>query len=118
MDATKAFWFLLILVSLCLILYWHARRSAEILQKWADDNGFEILEKSSRTFLTGPFFFRASHKQTVYRVTVGTKTGEVRTGWVACGSYWWGLCLNQAQVRWDEVPQATNYKVRDRWLDD
>ena len=37
---------------------------------------------------------------------------------MACGSSWWGLGSNQAQVRWDEVPQATNYKVRDRWLDD
>jgi hypothetical protein len=104
-------------IAIFLISRWHFSRSAGILQQWASENGFEILEKSYRHFFRGPFFFRASKHQTVYRVTVRDKAGNVGTGWVACGSWWWGLMSNQAQVRWDEIPQPATSTMRDRWLD-
>ena len=77
----------------------------------------EILEKFYRHFLKGPFFFRASRHQTVYRVTVRDKAGQVGTGWVACGSWWWGLCRTSGTRAWDEVPQTTATSMHDRWLD-
>jgi len=86
-------------------------------EKWADENGFEILEKSYRHFFRGPFFFRTTKDQAVYRATVRDKEGHVGTGWVACGSWWFGLCSKQTKVIWDEAPQATASPMRDRWLD-
>ena len=105
MDATQLFAILAVLIAMIFGMSWHFARSAAILQKWADENGYEILEKSYRHFFKGPFFFRTTNNQVVYRVTVRDKAGNVgRTGWVACGSWWWGLWSNQAKVRWDEVP--------------
>jgi len=99
------------------IFFWHYGRSSAILQKWADDNGYEILEKELRHFFKGPFFFTASKNQTVYRVTVRDKAGLERSGWVVCGGWWLGMLSDHVKVRWDEVPQLAESPIRDRWLD-
>jgi hypothetical protein len=117
MDLRPFFAILAVLIAMIFGLRWHFARSAAILQKWADENGYEILEKSYRHFFRGPFFFRTTKDQAVYRVAVRDKAGHVGTGWVACGSWWWGLWSNQAKARWDEAPQATASPMRDRWLD-
>jgi hypothetical protein len=117
MAPTSAFVFVLLPIAIFLAFRWHFARSSAILQLWADENGYEILEKSYRHFFKGPFFWRTSKNQTVYRVTVRDKAGNVGTGWVACGSFWWGLWSNQAKVRWDEAPQASGSVMHDRWLD-
>jgi hypothetical protein len=117
MDPAPFFMMALVAVAMILAFYWHFTRSAAILQQWADANGFEILEKSYRHFFRGPFFFRTSKGQTVYRVTVRDKAGNIGTGWVACGSWWWGLMSNQAKARWDEPPQPPSSAMHDRWLD-
>jgi len=117
MDLTPLFGILAVGLFIFLSIRWHYSRSSAILEKWAAENGFEILEKSFRHFFRGPFFFRASKHQTVYRVTVRDKAGQVGTGWAACGSWWWGLWSDEANVRWDEAPQATASPMRDRWLD-
>ncbi len=118
MNVTNLILFALALVAIPLAFYWYVWRSDAILQKWADENGYQIVDKTYRLFFKGPFFFQTSKHQTVYRVTVLDKTGRTLSGWVACGSYWWGLCSDQVQVRWDELTQATASKLHDRWLDD
>ncbi len=117
MDLTPFLVVPLVLVAMLLAFRWHFARSSSILRRWADENGYEILEKSYRHFFRGPFFFRTTKEQTVYRVTVRDKAGNVRTGWVACGSWWLGLWSNQARVRWDEPPQPAVSTIHDRWLD-
>lgn len=117
MDLKPLFAILLVLVIIVLAWRWHFSRSSAILEKWADENGYEILEKSYRYFFRGPFFFRATKDQAVYRVTVRDKAGNVESGWVACGSWLLGLWSNQAKVRWDEATQATPSPMRDRWMD-
>jgi hypothetical protein len=114
MNLTPLFAILAVLTITIFSVRWHFGRSAAILRRWADENGYEILEKSYRHFLRGPFFFRTTKHQTVYRVTVRDKAGNVGSGWVACGSWWMGLWSDQAKVRWDEVPQATASTMRDR----
>lgn len=96
---------------------WHFTRSSAILQRWADENGYDIIGKSYHYFFRGPFFWRTNKGQAVYRVTVRDKAGNVGRGWVACGSFWWGLWSNQARVRWDEPPRPSRSVMHDRWLD-
>lgn len=117
MDLKPLFMILLVLILMIFAFRWHFARSAAILKKWADENGYEILEKSYCHFFKGPFFFRTTNHQAVYRVTVRDERGNVGTGWVACGSWWWGLLSDQAHARWDEAPEATASPMRDRWLD-
>jgi hypothetical protein len=88
---------------------WHFRRSRSLLDRWAERNGYRVIEADYRKFFRGPFFWTSAKGQTVYRVTVEVK-GGVRTGWVRCGSWWLGLLSEQVEVRWDETPA-----VEDRW---
>ena len=77
-------------------------RSESVLDEWANENGFEILESEYRTFFRGPFFFRSSKGQTVYRVKVRDRDGRVRSGWVRCGGWFLGLLSDKAVVDWDD----------------
>jgi hypothetical protein len=88
---------------------WHFRKSRRVLERWAEQNGYRIVDAEYRHFFKGPFFWTSSKGQTVYRVTVEMK-GGVRSGWVRCGSWWFGLMSDKAEVRWDEPPA-----VEDRW---
>lgn len=83
-------------------MLWHFSRSGDVLQKWADENGFRLIERHYHHFRRGPFFWTTSKGQTVYRVTVQDANGNTRSGWVRCGSWMWGLASNRAEVRWDD----------------
>jgi hypothetical protein len=80
---------------------WREQRTEEILNKWAQDNGYVILEQKHE-FWNGPFFWSTSKGQEVYYVTVRDKADVIRSGWVRLGGYWWGLSEDKAEVRWDE----------------
>jgi hypothetical protein len=127
-KASSAEWFIPVFV-LVLIVFasiWHSRRSRRVLERWAERNGYRIIDTDYRKFFRGPFFWTTSRGQTVYRVTVDVK-GAVQRGWVRCGSRRLGLFSNQVEVRWDETlavavrrdgtsAQATD-PMHDHWLD-
>ena len=75
-------------------IFWHFSRSRSLLERWADENGYEILESEYRNLFKGPFFFWSSEDQTVYRVKVRDREGQVRSGWVRCGGWFLGLWSN------------------------
>jgi hypothetical protein len=85
------------------LMFWHLKRSRELLERWADDNRYQIVESSYRHLLRGPFFWTSSKGQTVYRVTVRDAKGVERSGWVRCGSWWTGLFSDKVEVRWEET---------------
>jgi hypothetical protein len=87
-----------------------------LLHRWAERNGYRVIDAVHRHFFRGPFFWISSGGQTVYRITVEVK-GVVRTGWVRCGSSWLGLFSDQAEVRWDEAPAQAANPMHDHWLD-
>jgi hypothetical protein len=80
---------------------WHYRRAASILENWAYNHRFRILSREYRYFFRGPFTWFSSKNQVVYYVTVENKNGEVRTGWVRCGSYFLGLWSDDVDVQWE-----------------
>jgi hypothetical protein len=83
-------------------LAWSFSRSRSLLEQWAADNGFEILEREYRTFRRGPFFWTSSKNQAVYHVKVRDREGNVRSGWVRCGGWFLGLLSDQTEVRWED----------------
>ena len=96
---------LLIPVFLALTVWgfvWHFSRSRSILENWADQNGYQILERDYRNFFKGPFFWVCSRQQTVYHVKVRDREGRVRSGWVRCGGWFTGLWSDKAEVRWED----------------
>ena len=84
------------------MIAWHFSRSRSLLDQWAADNGFRIIESSYRNLVRGPFFWTTSKGQTVYRVTVEDGSGRRRSGWVRCGGWFLGLLSDRVQVRWDD----------------
>jgi len=87
------------------VFWWFYRRAKIILQKWADDQGYEIIRKKQRYLIfTGPFkFWTNSRNQIIYQLTVRDRDGHERSGWARCGSYWGGVFFSdKIEVRWDE----------------
>jgi hypothetical protein len=85
-----------------LALWWHYTRSAALLERWAEENEFTIADRRLRHLFRGPFTWTTAEGQTVYRVTVLDRFGRVRSGWVRCGSFTFGMFSDKVRVRWDE----------------
>jgi hypothetical protein len=91
-----------VLALVAFALWWHYTRSAALLERWAEENGFTVVDRRLRHFFRGPFTWTAAEGQTVYRVTVVDSCGRERSGWVRCGSFTFGLLSDKIRVRWDE----------------
>lgn len=94
-----------LLVMLVIFLGSHVRRfnrSQGILQQWAVRNEYLIIKAKYAYFFKGPFFGNTSRYQAVYRVLAQDNTGRIRSGWVCCGGWWFGMLRDEAQVRWDD----------------
>ena len=83
-------------------IVWFYSRSRSVLEQWAEENGFELLETDQRHLFRGPFFWTTTKGQSVYRVVVRDSSGRVRRGWVRCGSFWFGLMSSKAMEKWDD----------------
>lgn len=94
--------FLILIVVAIGSIFWNVSRSQEVLQHWADQNGYRLLEAKNAPFFRGPFFWTSTKGQTVYRVRVEDSAGRTRSGWVRCGSWAWGVLSDEAQVHWDD----------------
>jgi hypothetical protein len=87
-----------ILVSVLVLMFLRAR---QILETWAEENGYEILSSDLRLLSRGPYSWTLFGKQWVFHVTVRDSERTVRTGFVKCGSFWWGIWVNRAEAKWD-----------------
>ena len=81
-------------------IYAYVSRSNYLLEKWADENRYQLLRVGHRMFRKGPFLW-SGRGQTVYRVRVQDERGNERRGWVRCGSWWLGVFTNKIEVKWD-----------------
>src|SRR4051794_23681552 len=91
----------LVVVAVILSLVWHFGRSSSLLQRWTAQHGYRIISQQYRTFRRGPFFWSSTKGQTVYYVVLEDAAGVRRSGWVRCGSWWFGLLSDHVEVRWD-----------------
>lgn len=76
------------------------RHAAHLLDQWASDNQYRIIESDRRYMRKGPFTWTSSQSQIIYRITVQDPSGNIRHGWVRCGSYLLGAWQNAIDVRW------------------
>ena len=93
---------IVVIIIVIMATMWHYSRAEDILTRWARENGYEIVSSERRAFRRGPLFFTTSEDQEVYYVTVRLADGQLRRGWVRCGSWFAGLWSDQAKVEWDE----------------
>ena len=83
------------------VIYVQIRRAQTLLQGWAEEHGYKVLEAQHRLFSKGPYVW-SSRGQAVYRVWVRDREGVERRGWVRCGTWWGGVFADKVESRWDE----------------
>jgi hypothetical protein len=83
-------------------------RAKSIVQKWAAEHGYVVLQFES-PFHTGAFgFWITSRAQVVYSVTIRDEAGCKRKAWARCGSFSRGVLFSdEIEVRWQDEPKAT-----------
>lgn len=84
--------------------YWMARRARVMLKKWAEENGYEVGSAEYRAFRKGPYFMKSSNNQAVLKIIVADEDGNVKSGWVCCGSWLGGVLVDKINVTWDDKP--------------
>ena len=80
---------------------WKESRGQELLERWARENSFRLLNVEECYFNRGPFFWTTAKGQVVFRVEVQDSQGRQRNGWVRCGSWIGGLLSDETEVRWE-----------------
>ena len=78
---------------------WHS--GPEALRRWAKEDGYRIVNHERRTYRRGPFRWRSSGYQIVYRIEVQDRHGTMKSGWVRIGRYWWPD-PNPIDMSWDK----------------
>lgn len=90
------------------VLLWASRefskKAKAILQKWADKNGFQILQCKRKFFVTGPFaWWKTSRNQYVYFLRIRERDGQERSAWTRIGDYATGILYGeQIEVKWND----------------
>ncbi len=94
-------WVLPTIIVVAIIFLTNARADT-ILNNWALRNGYRVLSRNYAWFFKGPFFWTSNRSQVVFRITAQDQSGNTRSGWVRCGSWWGGILSDDAEIRWDE----------------
>ena len=86
------------------VLVWIVRlsRANSMVQQWAEQNGFRLIECQRRSIFKGPYFFANSRIQEVYEIRVEDRDGNVRHGYVRVGGFVTGLLSNRVDVKWTD----------------
>jgi len=95
---TVIFVLVLLVIVVPIALVWENRRSAQIVRRWAEQNGFTINESEFRALKRGPFWLTTWNYQAVRRLAITGQNGQQKTGWVRCNAYW---PTDKVEVRWD-----------------
>jgi hypothetical protein len=98
----EAFVIILVVVFAMVMMAWSASRGRTILERWAANNGYRLIDSERRLLRKGPYFWCSSKGQDVFYVTVEDEQGRVRHGYVRCGGWFLGLLSDEATVEWDD----------------
>jgi len=86
---------------------WRLFRAQVLLEKWAADNGLEILDYRW-PLSPWPFLWTNTSGQMVLYIRSRDRQGRERSGWFRCGGIWWmDIVRLPAEVRWDRAARAS-----------
>ncbi len=100
------------------------------IEKWAHDNGLEVLH-SERRWFGSPWWISTNFAaQKIYHIALGDPNDDdrVRLAWIRCGDWFWGMRVEKVDVRWDgpwqsfskldpKVKTTHDNPLTDRWVD-
>ncbi|MBC7813382.1 MAG: hypothetical protein H7175_19640 [Burkholderiales bacterium] len=82
-------------------LVWREQRGGELIEQWAQDNGYRFVSRERPAFNKGPFTWNSRYQE-VYYVIVVDAEGQQHSGWVKLGGQYSGMHSDQVEVRWDK----------------
>jgi hypothetical protein len=98
------------LVGMGTFAYFFVHVAPLALQRWADEEGYQIIQRKNPGFLDWRFLASSSGRKRIYgriyRVIVRDKIGQSREGLILVGSSWWysvSVSRCRAEVRWDRA---------------
>jgi hypothetical protein len=91
----------LIIAAGILCCAWHFSRGRALLDRWAEREGLTIISAKYCWLWRGPFWWRSSDSNAVYRVVVRDGHNGTRTGYVRCGGLFAGMWSDAVAVEWD-----------------
>jgi len=80
---------------------WSRRRFRRMLDRWAANEGYEIVFLESQWFGWGPFPMICSKNNALFRIIVKSENGQMRYGWVRLSLYWWGSTKEKIEEKWE-----------------
>ena len=79
------------------ILFIESHRSKAVIQKWAENNRYKLIQKKQAFGDVGPFKWAVN--QRVYRIKVEDENGSVRNGYACCGGFVTGIFSDRIEVK-------------------
>jgi hypothetical protein len=106
LDISTTLLLLALFVLILTVLAWQFIGTDYLLQKWAKQNSYRLVDSSICWVDKGPFFGTTGRDQLVYYVIVQGPDGKRQSAWVRCGGFLPGLLTNRVEVEWNREPAA------------
>jgi hypothetical protein len=91
-----------LITALLVFLKWDRSRSRLLLDKWAEQRGFQVLACESRAVFRGPIeWWLTSRGVGIYFVKMRDTEGRERSAWVRFGNRF-EFFRNEVEVKWNE----------------
>lgn len=74
----------------------------KMLEKWATENNYQIVDKQNANVGDGPMGRRGSGTYVKYKITVKDSSGAVKTGIITLGSKGTGVLSDEVNIDWDK----------------
>lgn len=84
------------------MLRWQFSKARRMLENWAAQNKYKLIEKQNANFNDGPLGWRGAKTYVKYRVKVRDTDGKTKTGIVYLGGENTGVLSNEIKVEWDD----------------
>ncbi|MDG3002276.1 hypothetical protein [Paludisphaera mucosa] len=107
-DATSLAVVLATILAILALIVWSARDVERRLRRWADEQGLTIVSQRLARFWRGPFFWKSTRTDYVYRLTVRDSDGRLAEGWARLPGLAVGPFGRWVQVRWVDKAPATS----------
>ena len=83
------------------MIRWQYSKADRLLENWAAQNNYKLIEKQDANFGDGPLGRRGSKTYVKYRVKIEDENGNIKTGIVFLGSETTGVLSDEVRVEWD-----------------
>jgi hypothetical protein len=76
------------------------RIGTKILQDWAKENEYDLINLQLPILKFSPFFLNSSRRQRIFLVRIKTSNGNQREAWIRLGDFFSGLRIPSVKIEW------------------